>query len=160
MPQDVKADRASIEAKLEAHRRENAEGTLQGLVATGEDERALRDALERAFDYRGDVTLALSDGRTVEGYIFDRRAGETLASSTVRIMPVSGKGESPGRVSVRFDEIASVTFSGKDMAHGRSFERWVEQYVKKKLAGEEASIHSEPIEGDAGRGGGGGAGVG
>ena len=44
-------------------------------------------ALEKAFDYRGDVTLTLKDGRVIHGYIFDRRPGATLSDSAVRVMP-------------------------------------------------------------------------
>ena len=43
------------------------------LGAVHEDE--LREGLEKAFDYRGDVTITRKDGSTVEGYIFDRRVG-------------------------------------------------------------------------------------
>ena len=47
----------------------------------------LRAALDKAFDYRGDVTITLQDGTSVEGYVFDRRAGEPLADSVVRLIP-------------------------------------------------------------------------
>ena len=118
------------------------EATLQGMVATREDEAALIDALERAFDYRGDVTIERADGEGVTGYIFDRRRGESLEDSTVRLL-VPGS-DTP--VAVRFSEIARLEFSGKDAAHGKSFETWVKKYVEKKRAGEEASIESEKLD--------------
>src|SRR4051812_15775523 len=69
MPQETKAhpfDAEDSENVGFAH--ENLEGWIP-TVATDEE---LRVALEKAFDYRGDVTLTLKDGRRVEGYIFDR----------------------------------------------------------------------------------------
>ena len=47
----------------------------------------IHQALEKAFDYRGDVTLTLKNGDVVHGYVFDRRAGTTLQDSAVRVMP-------------------------------------------------------------------------
>ena len=52
----------------------------------GEDE--VREALEKAFDYRGDITVTRKDGSQVQGYLFDRRTGATLADSYVRIIPM------------------------------------------------------------------------
>lgn len=116
--------------------------SLQGMVATRADELALLDALEKAFDYRGDVTITLTSGEVLTGYIFDRRRGDSLASSTLRLMPQ----DSDERRPVQFNEIDRVEFTGKDAAHGKSFERWVERYVEKKMKGEDASIYSEPLD--------------
>ncbi len=116
--------------------------TLQGLVASREDEKALLDALEKAFDYRGDVTLELVGGERVSGYIFDRRVGATLAASNVRLL-CDGSDE---KVLVAFDRIERLEFSGRDTAAGKSFETWLKKYVEKKLAGERASLESEPLE--------------
>src|SRR5580698_7017806 len=63
--------------------RENLEGWIPALASDAE----IFEAFEKAFDYRGDVTLTLKDGRTVNGYIFDRRTGTTLQNSEVRIIP-------------------------------------------------------------------------
>src|SRR5256885_9755633 len=46
--------------------RENLEGWIPEL-ASGEE---IRAALEKAFDFRGDVTLTLKSGEKIEGYIF------------------------------------------------------------------------------------------
>jgi hypothetical protein len=65
----------------------SAHEELQGWVpdlATPEETRA---ALEKAFNYRGDITITLKDGATVTGYLFDRRPAATLAESLVRIVP-------------------------------------------------------------------------
>ncbi len=114
--------------------------TLQGLVATKEDEAALLDALEKAFDYRGDVTLTLTDGSRVEGYLFDRRRGDSLETSVARIMPAEGPTE---RRAIPFSAIERVEISGKDAAHGKSFERWVRRFTEKKL--KELGLSEEEI---------------
>lgn len=130
MPADVKSEaRAPAEG-----------GSLQGLIATREDERALVDALEKAFDYRGDVTLTVR-GETVEGFIFDRRRGEGLADSRVRLLTPGGE-----KRAVGFDEIERVEFTGRDAAHGKSFETWVKKFTEKRLKGESANIHSESLD--------------
>ena len=114
---------------------------LQGWEPNVGDPKVLLEALDKAFDYRGDVTLGLQDGRTVEGYVFDRRTGQDLDDSVVRLLP----GDGGARVEVVYREILSLTFTGKDTAAGKSFETWVRTYVEKKLKGEEASIESESL---------------
>lgn len=116
--------------------------TLQGLVATREDEKALMEALEKAFDYRGDVTLTLTEGTSVTGYLFDRRTGDRLTSSNVRLLCPG----SDDKVTITYDRIARVEFSGKDTAAGKSFETWLKKYVEKRMAGEKASIESETLD--------------
>jgi hypothetical protein len=116
--------------------------TLQGLVASREDEAALLAALEQAFDYRGDICLELRDGRRITGYIFDRRTGRTLAESYLRLMTA----ESDDKVTVHYQEIARIEFTGRDTAAGKSFDSWLKKYVEKKLAGEKANIESEVLE--------------
>ncbi|MDE3153663.1 MAG: hypothetical protein KGN76_01085 [Acidobacteriota bacterium] len=105
---------------------------LEGLVWQTATEAELREGLEKAFDYRGDVTLTLKDGTLVEGYVFDRRPGDTMAASVVRLYPKQGG----GKVSVAFADIAGLTFTGRDTAAGKGWEAWVKQYWEKKAAGE------------------------
>jgi hypothetical protein len=50
---------------------ENLEGWIPQLAS----EEETRVALEKAFDYRGDVSITLKSGSKVDGYIFDRRSG-------------------------------------------------------------------------------------
>jgi hypothetical protein len=116
------------------------EKTLQGWIPSLATDDEVRAALEKAFDYRGDVTLTLKDGRVVEGYLFDRRAeGPTLAECTVWLFPK----DRDEKVTVRYSEIARLEFSGRDTAHGKSFETWVKKYYEKKAAGE-TNISLEP----------------
>ena len=112
---------------------------LQGWIpdlATAEE---LRSALEQAFDYRGDVLITRKDGTKIEGYIFDRRTGKTLADSFVRLLPKDGS----ARISLPYADIAALAFTGRDMAAGNSWEAWVRHYWEKKSAGE-GDISLEP----------------
>jgi hypothetical protein len=105
---------------------------LQGRVWEPSTEDELREGLEKAFDYRGDVTITLKNGSAVEGYIFDRRVGATLADSCVRLFP---KGD-PKKVTVPYSEIVNLRFTGRDTAAGKSWEAWLRKYWEKKAAGE------------------------
>ena len=118
---------------------EKLEGWVPGLA--GEEE--VRQALEKAFDYRGDVTITRKDGSKVEGYIFDRRTGKTLADSAVRLFPK----DADQKISIPYSEIAALAFSGRDTAAGKSFEAWVRKYWEKKAAGEKnIGIQAEALE--------------
>lgn len=114
---------------------ENLEGSVPALATEAD----LRAALEKAFDYRGDVTITKKDGTLVEGYLFDRHAGENLAQCAVRVYLQQGN----EKVTVRYDEIAKLVFSGRDTAAGKSWETWLKKYQEKKAAGEK-NIGLEP----------------
>ena len=104
---------------------------LEGWIPALATEDELRVALEKAFDYRGDVTLSKRDGSVIEGYLFDRFSAPTLQGSYVRLLIATG-----AKVSVPYSEIASLVFSGRDTAAGRSWEAWVKKYWEKRQAGE------------------------
>jgi hypothetical protein len=105
---------------------------LQGRVWQPATEEELREGLEKAFDYRGDVTIVRKDGSSVEGYIFDRRTAGTLSQSFIRLFP---KGEA-AKISIPYSDIASLTFTGRDTAAGKSWQAWLKKYWEKKAAGE------------------------
>jgi hypothetical protein len=125
--------------RVAGREREHLEGWIPNL-ATAEE---IREALEKAFDYRGDVTLTLKDGRVIDGYVFDRKTGTTLESSVVRVIPSNER----TKLSIPYAEIAALAFTGNDKAAGKRFEDWVKQYLEKKAAGEkDISIHPESLE--------------
>ena len=120
-----------------------AKETLQGWIHELASESELRDALEKAFDYRGDVTITRRDGAKLDGYVFDRVGGKTLDSSFVRLLPK----DSNQRVKVAYSEIAGLVFSGRDTAAGKSWEAWVSKYWEKKQSGEgNLNIQPESLE--------------
>ena len=105
---------------------------LQGRVWEPSTDAELCEGLEKAFDYRGDVTITRKDGTTVEGYIFDRRVAATLAESVIRLFP---KGDAT-RLTIPYSDIKTLAFSGRDTAAGKSWEAWLKKYWEKKAAGE------------------------
>ena|SRR5882724_3896695 len=115
---------------------------LQGSIPDIATEEDLRVALEKAFEYRGDVTITRKDGKVVDGYLYDRRASAGLRESLVRVLPADG---SP-RVSISYADIAALCFSGRDTAAGRSWEAWVRKYWEKKASGEAAAIEPERLD--------------
>jgi len=95
----------------------------------------LQAAIEKAFDFRGDVTILTRDGRRIEGYVFDRRPGES-----VRLLPKDGGGR---KLTVAYADIADLQFTGRDTAAGKSWEAWVKKHRERKAAGE-TGIALEP----------------
>jgi len=97
-------------------------------------------ALDQAFDYRGDVTVELAKGQVIEGYVFDRRAD--VPCPYIRVMATrNGR-----RVSIAYDQITAVSFTGRDTAEGKSWEAWVKKYKQKKAHGEAANLHPESLD--------------
>ena len=117
--------------------------SVQGWVPKLATEEELRIALEKAFDYRGDVSITRKNGDKVEGYIFDRVTSATLAASFVRLIP----NHSGDRVKISYADIAALAFSGRDPAAGKSWEAWVRKYWQKKATGEgNLSLQPESLE--------------
>jgi hypothetical protein len=119
---------------------EKLEGWIPSLATDAE----IRAALEKAFDFRGDVTLTLKSGAVIEGYIFDRKSdGRTLADCKVTLFPK----DRDEKVAIPYSDIAALAFTGKDTAAGKSFETWLKKYKEKKAAGEKnISIEPEKLD--------------
>jgi hypothetical protein len=118
---------------------EQLEGWIPALASDDE----IRVALEKAFDYRGDVTITRKNGTKIEGYLFDRRSGASLKESVVRLFPKN----SAEKVSISYADIGALAFTGRDTAAGKSWEAWMKKYAAKKAAGEtNISLEPEPIE--------------
>ncbi len=141
------AANAALDQKIDPETLEVAPGTVhesvEGWVPDLATESEVRDALEKAFDYRGDVAVTKKDGSKIEGYIFDRVTGSTLESSFVRLLPR----DSNQRVKISYAEIAALAFSGRDPAAGKSWEAWVRKYWEKKSSGEGSlTLQPESLE--------------
>jgi hypothetical protein len=107
---------------------ENLEGSVPTLATDAE----LCDALEKAFDYRGDVTLTLKSGERIEAYIFNRQTGPSLAESWVQYFTPNDS----RKLKIAYDQIARLEFTGKDRAAGKHWEDWVKAWNERKAAGE------------------------
>jgi hypothetical protein len=131
--------------------RENLQGWIPELATEGD----IRAVIEKAFDYRGDVTITCknknkntnkdqdTNGSQITGYLFDRRIGPTLADSVVRLMLAT----SNERPAIPYSEIAAIAFTGRDTAAGKSYEAWVKKYWEKRAQGEKnISIEPEALE--------------
>jgi hypothetical protein len=116
---------------------------LQGWIPELATEADIRAVIEKAFDYRGDVTITRKDGSEVTGYLFDRRVGTSVDNSIVRLI-VANSSERP---VISYSQIAALAFTGRDTAAGKSYEAWVKKYWEKRARGEtNISIEPEALE--------------
>jgi hypothetical protein len=93
------------------------EQSLEGWAPAIPDAATLADVLERAFDYRGDVTLELGGGGRVEGYLFNR--DRDVPEPFVQLLEREG-----GVRTIPYAQIRAVRFTGKDTAAGASYAAW------------------------------------
>lgn len=108
--------------------------SLEGRVFRPATHAELVEAVEQAFDYRGDVALELISGRTVEGYVSNRDVD--AAQPFLQVFP---KNES-GMQVIRYAEIKAISFTGKDTASGKSWEAWVaKKEAQRRAETEQAS---------------------
>jgi len=118
---------------------ENLEGWIPEL-ASDED---LKAALEKAFDYRGDISLTFKSGEKVEAYIFNRSTGSSLANSYIQYFASNA----PEKRKASYADIARIEFTGKDRAAGKHWEAWLKKYAEKKAAGEtNIGLHPEALD--------------
>ena len=116
---------------------------LEGWVPELASENDLREALEKAFDYRGDVTITTKSGDRIEAFIFNRQTGNTLADSYVQYFAPNVA----TKLKLSYAEIARLEFSGKDRAAGKHWEDWVKAYNERKAAGEKnIALHPDKID--------------
>jgi hypothetical protein len=116
---------------------------LEGWIPQFASDDEIRLALEKAFDYRGDVTITRKDGAKIEGYLFDRRTAATLKESVVRLFPKNAN----EKVAISYSDIAALAFTGRDTAAGKSWEAWMKKYAQKKAAGEtDIALQPEPLD--------------
>jgi hypothetical protein len=144
MPQQTKAHPFNAEADEVEHAPGIVHEKLEGYIPSMASDDEIRAALEKAFDYRGDITITRKDDSKIEGYLFDRRStGKTLADCVVRLFPK----DRDEKISISYADIARLEFTGRDTAAGKSFETWVKKYQAKKAAGEKnIGIEPEKLE--------------
>jgi transcriptional antiterminator Rof (Rho-off) len=97
----------------------DAGGSLEGRTFQPASFAELAEAVELAFDYRGDVTVSLKSGESLSGYLFNRQVSGS--DSYLEVFPSDS---SPAR-QIRYDQIAAIAFTGKDTATGKSWENWI-----------------------------------
>jgi hypothetical protein len=104
---------------------------LEGRVFRPTTSAELAEAVEAAFDFRGDVTLELRDGGKVHGYLFNRQA--TGSTPSVELFE---DGRPQARL-IPYTNIAAIAFTGKDTASGKTWETW----IAKKASQRQAEAH-------------------
>ena len=116
---------------------------LEGWVPELASDEDLRQALEKAFDYRGDITITTKAGKTIEAYVFNRHTGAGLQDSYIQYFAPNVN----GKQKMTYAEIARLEFSGKDRAAGKHWEDWVKAYNERKAAGEKGiALHPDKID--------------
>ena len=114
-------------------------GSLEGRVFHPATPAELSEAIELAFDYRGDITVELKSGNRVTGYLFNRIA--TGDQPVIELFPAT----SSGTLTIPYSEVASIAFTGEDTATGKSWETW----VAKKSSERQREIERVTAEGQA-----------
>lgn len=114
-----------------------ATDSLEGKIFRPMSAKETTEAVELAFDYRGDVTLSLTSGELVVGYLFNRLAADR--DSHIEVFPA----DQPGLRRIPYDAIATIAFTGEDTANGKSWEAWVSKKESERRA------EAERVEADA-----------
>ena len=94
-------------------------GSPEGRVFQPASFAELTEAVELAFDYRGDVTVSLKSGESLSGYLFNRQVKGS--ESYLEVFP----SDSSDTRQIRYDQIAAIAFTGEDTATGKSWETWI-----------------------------------
>ena len=94
-------------------------GSPEGRVFQPASFAELAEAVELAFDYRGDVTMSLKSGESLSGYLFNRQVNGS--DSYLEVFP----SDSSAARRIRYDHIAAIAFTGEDTATGKSWETWI-----------------------------------
>jgi hypothetical protein len=94
-------------------------GSPEGRVFHPASFAELAEAVELAFDYRGDVTVSLKSGDSISGYLFNRQINGS--DSSLEVFPSDGSQAG----HIRYDQIAAIAFTGEDTATGKSWETWI-----------------------------------
>ena len=94
-------------------------GSPEGRVFQPASFAEIAEAVELAFDYRGDVTVSLKSCESLSGYLYNRQINGS--DSYLEVFPSD---RSDAR-RIRYDQIAAIAFTGEDTATGKSWEAWI-----------------------------------
>jgi hypothetical protein len=114
-------------AEVKTNPNPHRHASLEGAVFTFQSEAERFDAIDKAFDYRGDVTLTLADGQ-LECFMFNREPKATPPRIQVFI-----KGQDEPRI-IPYADITAIAFTGKDTADGKSWDAWVNKKESERKA--------------------------
>lgn len=142
MPQETK----SAPPALKNAQQDTEPSSLHGWTIDAKtNPEQLITALEKAFDYRGDVTITLkatspeTPPTEITGYIFDRKTTNDTQTSNVRILTP----DTNTPKTIPYADITRIAFTGKDTAHGKSFETWIQRFTEKRLSPPSTPIQNQ-----------------
>jgi hypothetical protein len=95
------------------------ERSLEGWEPEPSVELPLARLVDLAFDYRGNTTVMRRDGGEIEGYVFNRSA--EAPDPYLQMFDAEGAGP----ITIRYAEIRTIRFTGKDTAAGNSYAAWL-----------------------------------
>jgi hypothetical protein len=114
-------------ADIKTHPNSHRHASLEGAVFTFQSEADRVEAIDKAFDYRGDVSITLRNEQ-IEGYIFNRDPKAVPPRIQVFI-----KGSEEPRI-IPYADITAIAFTGKDTADGKSWDAWVNKKESERQA--------------------------
>jgi hypothetical protein len=124
---------AEVKTQPNPHR----QASLEGAVFTFQSEADRVEAIDKAFDYRGDISITLHNEQ-IEGFMFNRDA----AARPPRV-EVFLKGSEEPRV-IPYADITAIAFTGKDTANGKSWDAWVnKKESERKVEADRIKAESE-----------------
>jgi hypothetical protein len=124
---------AEVKTQPNPHR----QASLEGAVFTFQSEADRVEAIDKAFDYRGDVSITLHNEQ-IEGFMFNREA-----SARPPRVEVFLKGSEEPRV-IPYADITAIAFTGKDTANGKSWDAWVnKKESERKVEADRIKAESE-----------------
>jgi len=96
-----------------------------------------RAAIDAAFDYRGDVTLTLSDGRTLTGFVSNRDFD--AADPFLEIIAA----DLPSPQKTPLNRVKKIEFTGADAAAGKSWDLWLKKVAEAEAQGKIAELYPD-----------------
>lgn len=94
-------------------------------------------AIEAAFDYRGDITLATKDGAEIVGFVSNR----DFAAAEPFLEIFTASAPAPQRIPL--ESITSITFTGPDTAAGKSWDLWLKKVADAEAQGKIAELYPD-----------------
>ena len=106
--------------------------TLEGWTPQIGPGLSLEEVIDKAFDYRGNVTVVKTDGSETVGYLFNRN--RDVPAPFVQMFDVNGAGP----YTIPYLEIRTIRFTGRDTAAGNSYAAWLRAKEAAKSARRDA----------------------
>jgi hypothetical protein len=114
-------------ADIKTHPNPHRHTSLEGAVFTFQSEADRIEGIDKAFDYRGDVSITLRNEQ-IEGYIFNREPRAVPPRIEVFV-----KGSEEPRI-IPYADVMAIAFTGKDTADGKSWDAWVNKKESERQA--------------------------